>query len=61
MNLSKVLHSSNWALIQGKAFEDALQYIKVYVAGVSAKTDKAYFKNVEEQFIRLQSKVWNNL
>ena len=61
MNLSKVLHSSNWALIQGKTFEDALQYIKVYVAGVSAKTDEAYFKNVEEQVIRLQSKVWNNL
>ena len=54
---TKVLHSSFWALIQGKAFEDALQYIKVYVAGVSAKTDKA----VEEQVIRLQSKVWNNL
>ena len=38
-----------------KAVEDVLQYIKMYVAGVSANTA------VEEQVIRLQSKVWSNL
>ena len=42
----------------GKAVEDALQYIKMYVAGVWTKTAKGYFKNVEEQVIRRQSKVW---
>ena len=36
-----------------KADEDALQYIKMYVAGVSAKTAERYFKNLEEQVIRL--------
>ena len=45
----------------GKAVEDALQCIKMYVAGVWTKTAKGYFKNVEEQFIRRQSKVWSNL
>ena len=45
----------------GKAVEDALQYIKVYVAGVWAKTAKGYFKNFEEQVIRRQSKAWSNL
>ena len=45
----------------GKAVEDALQYIKMYVAGVWTKTAKGYFKNVEEQVIRRQSKVWSNL
>ena len=45
-----------------KAVEDVLQYIKMYVAGVSANTVKPkYFKNLEEQVIRLQSKVWSNL
>ena len=48
-----------------KAVEDVLQYIKMYVAdvaGVSANTAKPkYFKNLEEQVIRLQSKVWSNL
>ena len=45
-----------------KAVEDALQYIKMYVAGVSANTAKPkYFKNVQEQVIRLQSKVWSSL
>ena len=29
--------------------------------GVWAKTAKGYFKNVEEQVILLQSKVWSNL
>ena len=43
-----------------KAVEDALKYIKMYVAGVSANTAKKYFKSVE-QVIRLQSKVWSNL
>ena len=32
----------------------------MYVAGVSTKTAKRYFKNVEEQVIQLQSKVWSN-
>ena len=45
----------------GKAVEDALQYIIMYVAGVWTKTVKGYFKNVEEQVIRRQSKVWSNL
>ena len=44
-----------------KAVEDALQYIKMSVAGVWTKTAKGYFKNVEEQVIRRQSKVWSNL
>ena len=44
-----------------KAVEDAFQYIKMYVAGVSANTANKYLKNVEEQVIRLQSKVWSNL
>ena len=41
--------------------ENALQHIKTYAAGVWAKTAKGYFKNVEEQVILLQSKVWSNL
>ena len=41
----------------GKAVEDALQYIKMYVAGVWTKTAKGYYKTVEEEVIRLQSKV----
>ena len=45
-----------------KAVEDALQYIKMYVTGVSANTAKPkYFKDVQEQVIRLQSKVWSNI
>ena len=44
-----------------KAVEDALQNIKMYVTGVSANTVKKYFKNVEKEVIRLQSKVWSNL
>ena len=44
-----------------KAVEDALKYIKMYVAGVSANTATKYLKSVEEQVIRLQSKVWSNL
>ena len=44
-----------------RAVEDALQYIKMYLAGISAKTVKGYFKNVEQQVIRPQSKVWSNL
>ena len=43
-----------------KAVEDALQYIKMYEADVSAKTAKEYLKIFEEQVIRLQSKVWSN-
>ena len=45
----------------GKAIEDALQYIKMYVAGVWAKTAKRYFKNVKKQSIQRQNKVWSNL
>ena len=45
----------------GKAIEDALQYIKMYVAGVWAKTAERYFKNVEKQSIQRQNKVWSNL
>ena len=33
----------------GKAVEDALQYIKMYVVGVWTKTAKGYFKNVENK------------
>ena len=44
-----------------KTVEDVLQYIKIYAAGVSANTAKKYLKNVEEEVIRLQSKVWSNL
>ena len=44
-----------------KVIEIALQYIKMYAAGVWAKTAKGYFKTVEEQVILLQSKVWSNL
>ena len=44
-----------------KAVEDALQYIKMYVAGVWTKTAKGCYKNVEEEVIQLQSKVWSNL
>ena len=44
----------------GKAVEDALQYIKMYAAGVWIKTAEGDFKNVEEQVIRRQSKVWSN-
>ena len=44
-----------------KVVENALQYIKMYAAGVWAKTAKGYFKTVEEQVILLQSKVWSNL
>ena len=44
-----------------KAVEDALKYIKMYVTGVLANTAKKYFKSVEEQVIRLQSKVWSHL
>ena len=52
----------NWRQRTAVAVEDVLQYIKMYVAGVSANTAKPkYFKNLEEQVIRLQSKVWSNL
>ena len=44
-----------------KAVEDALQYNKMYVAGVWAKTAERYFKNVDEQVIQRQSKVWSDL
>ena len=36
----------------GKAVEDALQYIKMYVGGVWTKTGKRYFKNVEAFNVR---------
>ena len=44
-----------------KAVEGALQYIKMYITGVSANTAKKYLRNVGEQVILLQSKVWSNL
>ena len=33
----------------------------MYVAGFSVETAEEYFKVVEEQVIRLQSKVWSTL
>ena len=51
----------NWKQRTGKAVEDALRCIKMYLAGVWTKTAKGYFTNVEEQVIRRQSKVWRNL
>ena len=52
----------NWKqLTLVKPVESALQYIKVYVAGVSANTAEWYFKNIEEQVIQRQTKVWSNL
>ena len=44
-----------------KVVENARQYIKMYAAGVWAKTAEGYFKTVDEQVIVLQSKVWSNL
>ena len=59
--LAKPIPFLNWKQHTAiKAVHDALQYIKMYVAGVSANTAKKYFKSVE-QVIRLQSKVWSNL
>ena len=57
--LTKPMSFLNWRQRTAvKAVEDALQYIKMYVTGVSANTAKPkYFKNVQEQVIRLQSKV----
>ena len=46
----------NW---KRKAVEDALQYIKMYVAGVWTKTGQLPY--VEEQVIRRHSKVWSDL
>ena len=43
-----------------KDVEEGLQYIKMYVAGVSAKIAKGYLKYAKEQVI-LQSKVCSNL
>ena len=45
----------------GKAVDYALQYIKIYIAGVWTKTAKGYYKNVKKHVILLQSKVWSNL
>ena len=44
-----------------KVVENELRYIKMYAAGVSVKTERKFFKNVEEQVIRFQSKVWSDL
>ena len=63
----KVAYKTNTIFLIGgnvqqvKAVGDASQYIKMYVAGVSAKTVEGYFKDVEELVIRLHSKVWSNL
>ena len=60
--LAKPIPFLNWKQhTAGKAVEDALQYIKMYVAEVSANTAKKYLRNVEEQVILLQSKFWSNL
>ena len=45
--------------LQSQYIQGSLQ--SQYVAGVWTKTAKGYFKNVEEQVIRRQSKVWSNL
>ena len=37
-----------------------MRYIKLYVARVSVETERRYFKTVEEQVVRLKSKVGNN-
>ena len=69
-----MLDTSIWALIQylylifelavmywKKADEDALQYIKMYVAEVSAKIANDIPKNVKKQIILFHSKLWSNL
>ena len=71
-----MLGTSIWALIQylylylifeleamywKKADEDALQYIKMYVAEVSAKIANDIPKNVKKQIILFHSKLWSNL
>ena len=63
----KVAYNPNTLLLNwkqrtaGKAVEDVLHYIKMYVAGVWTKTAKGYYKNVEDEVTWLQSKVWSNL
>ena len=42
-----------------KAVEDALQYMKIYEA--AAKLPRDILKNVQEQVVRRQSKVWSSL
>ena len=42
-----------------KADEDALQYMKIYEA--AAKLPRDILKNVQEQVVRRQSKVWSSL
>ena len=44
--------------LQSQYIQGSLQ--SQYVAGVWTKTAKGYFKNVEEQVIWRQSKVWSN-
>ena len=39
-----------------KAVEDSLQYFKTYVARILSQTAGRYFKHVEQQVIRLQTK-----
>ena len=69
-----MLDTSIWALIQylylifeleamywKKADEDALQYIKMYVAEVSAKIANDIPKSVKKQIILFHSKLWSNL
>ena len=56
------MHFLNWRQRTAvKAAEGALQYIKMYVTGVSANTAKPKYFTIEEQVIRLKSKVWSNL
>ena len=71
-----MIDTSIWALIQylylylifeleamywKKADEDARQYIKMYVAEVSAKIANDIPKNVKKQIILFHSKLWSNL
>ena len=41
--------------------EGALEFVKTYIAGVSAQTTEGYPKIVNEQVIRIQSMLWRNI
>ena len=58
-----IIHFLNWKQRTAvKSHEDAKnQNACMYVEGVSAKTASRYSKNVEEQVIRIQSRVWSNV
>lgn len=44
----------NYYLFLVEVVEDALQHIKMYITGISDKTAKGYFRNVEEYVTRPQ-------